>query len=173
MDRLPIAIFGFHLLAPMSSSRPDRSTNQPVRIFATTSSATRAAGNRATLTDCCTQCAVQVSKLTIFLDLHKRDHWRTQTESNRHDQVFEARGCGVTCERGRASMRADRRASQRHQGVRQYRIKAGAPSNNEYPFLSAKIIKNAALNVCPGAPHGMCMMEAEHVTQNLLMFQKS
>ncbi|MGF6541982.1 hypothetical protein OKW32_005332 [Paraburkholderia youngii] len=64
---------------------------------------------------------------------HERDHWRAQTESNRHDQVFEPRGCGITRERGRAGMRADRRASQRHQGVRQYRIQAGEPADNEYP----------------------------------------
>jgi hypothetical protein len=37
MDRLPFAIFGFHLLVPLASSRPDRFTYQPVRISATTS----------------------------------------------------------------------------------------------------------------------------------------
>lgn len=36
--------------------------------------------------------------------------------------------------------------------------------------LSAKIIKNATLKVCPGAPHGLCSMYKDQVNADLLAF---
>lgn len=37
--------------------------------------------------------------------------------------------------------------------------------------LSAKIIKNATLKVCPGAPHGMCSTHKDEVNADLLAFK--
>jgi non-heme chloroperoxidase len=39
--------------------------------------------------------------------------------------------------------------------------------------LSAKIVKNATLNVYPGAPHGMCVTNADQVNADLLAFLQS
>ena len=39
--------------------------------------------------------------------------------------------------------------------------------------LSVKLIKNAKLEVIPGAPHGMCTTHAEVINQHLLDFLKS
>jgi non-heme chloroperoxidase len=38
--------------------------------------------------------------------------------------------------------------------------------------LTAKIVKNAALKVYPGAPHGMCTARADEVNADLLAFLK-
>jgi non-heme chloroperoxidase len=40
-------------------------------------------------------------------------------------------------------------------------------------LLSAKIIKNATLKVCPGAPHGMCTTLKDRVNEELLAFFKT
>jgi non-heme chloroperoxidase len=40
-------------------------------------------------------------------------------------------------------------------------------------LLSAKLIKNAKLEVVPGAPHGMCTTHADIINQHLLEFLKS
>jgi len=39
-------------------------------------------------------------------------------------------------------------------------------------YLTAKIVKNATLDVIPGAPHGLCTTHADIVNQHLLAFLK-
>jgi non-heme chloroperoxidase len=39
--------------------------------------------------------------------------------------------------------------------------------------LTVKIVKNAKLEVIPGAPHGLCITHADVVNQHLLAFFKS
>jgi non-heme chloroperoxidase len=39
--------------------------------------------------------------------------------------------------------------------------------------LTAKIVKNAKLEVIPGAPHGLCTTHADVINQHLLKFLKS
>ena len=40
-------------------------------------------------------------------------------------------------------------------------------------YLSSKIVKNAALKVIPGAPHGMCTTHADQINAELLGFLKA
>ena len=40
-------------------------------------------------------------------------------------------------------------------------------------MMSAKLVKNATLKVYPGAPHGMCTVDADHVNADLLAFLKA
>jgi non-heme chloroperoxidase len=40
-------------------------------------------------------------------------------------------------------------------------------------MMSAKLVKNATLKVYPGAPHGMCTVDAEQVNADLLAFLKA
>jgi non-heme chloroperoxidase len=39
--------------------------------------------------------------------------------------------------------------------------------------LSSKIVKNATLNVIPGAPHGLCTTHADQINAELLAFLKA
>jgi len=40
-------------------------------------------------------------------------------------------------------------------------------------MLSSKLVKNAALKIYPGAPHGMCTTHKDQVNADLLAFLKS
>jgi non-heme chloroperoxidase len=40
-------------------------------------------------------------------------------------------------------------------------------------MMSAKLVKNATLKVYPGAPHGMCTVDADQVNGDLLAFLKA
>lgn len=40
-------------------------------------------------------------------------------------------------------------------------------------MLSSKLVKNATLKICKGAPHGMCTTLKDQVNDDLLAFLKS